>query len=270
MQKVNLLTALTILSFVSSAQAIEVAKVNGKVITDRDIQVSIGGFNETQKKKILGDLNYRTEIVNNLVEQELLLQDAEKQGLDQDQGYKDALSLFRRQYLTERALQKKVTAKITESSARAYYEGNARRYMTDRIKVQHILVPELKEANEIVSQVKSGQDFQGIAERRSRDPSAAANRGDVGYITWESPFADEFKEAAFSTKKGEVTGPVKTLAGYHIIKVVDKLPGRRLEFPEIELRVKGDLRKELARSYLSELRRASKVAVDEKAIEKIR
>ena len=267
--------SLTILGFcfawatAGSSYAVDVARVNSKVITDRDVQISVAGFNEAQKKKILSEPNYRTEIVNNLVEQELLLQDAEKQGLDQDQSYKDALALFRRQYLTERALQKRVTSRVTESASRSFYDGNARKYTTDRVHVLHISVPDLKEANDIAAQAKAGQDFQALAERRSKDPNAKNNRGDLGFLTWESPMAEEFKDAAFTAKKNEIVGPMKTLFGYELIKVTEKIPGRKLEYPEVELRVKADLRKELARGYLTDLRKSSKVTIDEKAVDRV-
>lgn len=252
-----------------SSFAVDVAKVNGKAITDRDVQMSISGFNETQKKKILSDSNYRSEMISNLVESELLLQDAEKQGLDKDQTYKDALALFRRNYLNERALQKQVSTKLTESASKAYYEGNTRRYTSDRIKVQHILLNDVKEANEVLALLKTGQDFQTLAEKKSKDPSVKSNRGDLGFITWESPFVDDFKETAFLTKKGEISGPIKTMYGYHLIKVTEKIPGRRMEYPEVELRVKNDLRKELARGYLNDLRKTAKISIDEKALEKL-
>ncbi|RYZ62979.1 MAG: hypothetical protein EOP09_18310, partial [Proteobacteria bacterium] len=198
---------------VSSALAVDLAKVNGKVISDRDVQNALGGFNEGQRKKILSDSNSKNEIVSNLVEQELLVQEGEKQKLDQESDYKEAFNQFRRQFLTEKVLKKNIGPKVTDSMAKNYFNGNSRKYSTDRVKVQHILLNDEKEANEVARLVKSGQDFQRLAETRSKDPSAKNNRGDVGFITWESPFVEEFKDAAFGLKKDEVSAPIKTLYG---------------------------------------------------------
>ncbi len=254
---------------ISSALAVDLAKVNGKVVTDRDVQNALGGFNEGQRKKILSDMNSKNEIVSNIVEQELLVQEGEKQKLDQEQDYKEAFNQFRRQYLTEKVLKKNVAPKITESMAKNYFKGNARRYSTDRVKVQHILLNDEKDANDVLRLVKSGQDFQAVAESRSKDPSAKNNRGDVGFVTWESPFVDEFKETAFKLKKDEVSAPVKTLYGYHIIKVIEVVPGKHLEYAEVELRVKSDLKKELIRNFINDLRNQAKIEIDSKAVGKL-
>jgi len=269
-RKINFLT-LTVFALASTAAwAVDLAKVNGKVISDRDVQMSLAGFNEGQKRQLLGDGNSRREIVSNLVEQELLLQEGEKQKLDQDAEYKEAVAAFRRQYLTQRVLSKNVLPKVTESAAKKYYAGNKRKYATDKVQVQHILLADEKTANEVLRQAKApGADFQKLAEKFSRDPSAKNNRGDVGVIMRDSPFVDEFKDAAFDGSKGEIVGPVKTLYGYHLIKIVDKQMGKTLGYPEVEMRVRTDLQKDLVTNYLIQLRKQARVTLDEKAIQRL-
>lgn len=269
----SLTTASVVLIFASgatSAFAVDLAKVNGKVISDRDVQLSLSGFNEGQKRQLLGDANSRREIVSNLIEQELLLQEGERQKLDQDAEYKQALNAFRRQYLTQKVLAKNVQPKATAAAAKKYYEGNKRRYTTDKVQVQHILLADEKTANDVLRQAKApGADFQKLAERFSRDPSAKNNRGDVGVIMRDSPFVDEFKDAAFDGSKGEIVGPVKTTYGYHLIKIVDKQMGKTLGYPEVEMRVRSDLQKELISNYIIQLRKQAQVTIDNKAIDKL-
>jgi peptidyl-prolyl cis-trans isomerase C len=253
--------------FASAAFAVDVAKVNGRVITDQDVKASLSAFNEGQRRQILRDLSTRREIVNNLVDQELLIQEAEKQKLDKDRDYEAAQRAFRRQYLTERLLAKNVRPKVSESAARKYYDLNKRKYSTDKVQVQHILVSDEKTAVEVLKLAKAKDaDFQKLAERHSKDPSAKNNRGDVGVITRDAPFVDEFKEAAFNASAGEITGPVKTQFGYHLIKVVDKKPGKVMGYEEVEMKVKADLQKEFVQNYVIQLKKPAAIVFDDKGI----
>jgi peptidyl-prolyl cis-trans isomerase C len=251
-------------------QAADVAKVNNKPVTDRDIQMSLGGFNEGQRKSVLSDSNSRREILSNLIDQEVLTQEGEKQKLDQDQDYKDAVSAFRKQYLASKVLQKSLSAKMNEAAAKKYYEGHKANYSTDQAQVQHILLADETQAREIMKKAQAdGADFQELAEKYSRDPSAKNNRGELGMITRDSPFVAEFKNAAFNAKKGDIVGPVKTLYGYHVIKVVDKKLGKALDYDEVELKVKNDMRQELVQAYVSQLRKQAKIEIDDKALNRV-
>jgi peptidyl-prolyl cis-trans isomerase C len=250
-----------------SASAVDVAKVNGKVITDKDVKASLATFNEGQRRQILSDLGTRREVVNNLVDQELLIQEAEKEKLDKSADFAAAYRNFRRQYLTDKVLAKNVRPKMSEAAAKRYYTRNRRHYSTDKVQVQHILLSDEKTALEILKKAKArGADFQKLAETYSKDPSAKNNRGDIGVITRDSPFVEAFKNAAFAAKKGEIIGPVKTQFGYHVIKVVDKSTGKILNYDEVELRVKADLQRQMVQNYVTQLKKKAGVSIDEKAI----
>jgi parvulin-like peptidyl-prolyl isomerase len=156
---------------------------------------------------------------------------------------------------------------MSEASAKKYYGLNKRKYSTDKVQVQHILVSDEKTAIEILKQAKAKDaDFQKLAERHSKDPSAKNNRGDVGVITRDAPFVDEFKDAAFNASKGEIVGPVKTQFGYHIIKVVDKQPGKVMGYDEVEMKVKADLQKEMVQNYVIQLKKGATLVFDDKGI----
>src|SRR4051794_6591782 len=72
--------------------ATELAKVNGKAISDKDLQNALSGLNEGQRANVLKDVNSRRQILSSVIDQELLVQEAEKEKLDQDANYKDALN----------------------------------------------------------------------------------------------------------------------------------------------------------------------------------
>jgi peptidyl-prolyl cis-trans isomerase C len=254
----------------SSALAAEVAKVNGQSITDRDVRMALSSMNEGMRENVLKDVNTRRQIVNELVEQEVLVDEAVKQKLDQDQDYKDAMTAFRKQYLSSRALQKNLGTKMTDSAAKKFYEANKSRYSTEQVHAMHILLADEEKANEVLKLAKAKDaDFQALAAKYSRDPSAKNNRGDVGTFGRNAPFDPVFMDAAFGGSTGEIVGPVKTSFGYHIIKIVGKKSGKPLAFDEVEMRVKQDMGHGLKDSYVGKLKKEAKIQINEPAIEKM-
>jgi peptidyl-prolyl cis-trans isomerase C len=247
-----------------------VAKVNGRTLTTKDIHAALGGLSDGQRLSVLKDASSRKQILTSLIEQELLLQEAEKARLDQDREYKEALAAFRKQYLSSRILQKNLGPQLTDAAAKKYYERNKRIFSTDQVYVQHILMPTEQAANEMLKKAKEpNADFMELAEKNSKDPSAKNNRGDLGPITHDSPFVEEFKEAAFTAKEGAIVGPIKTSFGYHIIKVVKKMIGRPLQYDEVELKVKNRLREQLIENYVGRLRTQARISIDDKALDKM-
>jgi peptidyl-prolyl cis-trans isomerase C len=262
---------LMILFASSSAFAVEVAKVNGKSLTEKDIQGALAGMTPGQREGLLKDQSARRQVVQSLIDQEVILQEAEKSKLDQDDEYKSALSNFRRQFLMNRLLQKSLEGKLTESAAKKYYEKNKSKFSTDQVHAFHILVGDELEAKKVLQEVKSLDDegFKKVAESKSKDPSAKNNRGDLGFFT-RGTMVGEFTDAAFAGKAGQVLDkPVKTTFGYHVIKVIEKKPGQVMSFADVENSVKSMMRNEIAESYIGKLREQAKITVDSKAIDKL-
>ena len=112
----------------------------------------------------------------------------------------------------------------------------------NEVKIRHILVKTLgggpagaarpdaeaqKKAKELLAKARGGADFAKLAKENSEDTNSKASGGDVGWVGTDSQFVTEFKTAALAMKKGEISGPVKTMFGYHILKADDvrsKLP----------------------------------------------
>lgn len=250
-----------------AAHGAEVAKVNGRSIDAQEIREALSNLNEGQRDSVLRDINSRRQILSNLVDREILSQEAEKAKLDQDAEYKQAMAQFRKQYLATKLIERNLTAKMTEKAAKKYYEAHKSRYSTDSVRVHHILLEDEAKAQNMLRLAKAkGADFQALAEKHSKDPSAKNNRGDIGIVMRDSPFVAEFKDAAFAGGAGDIVGPVKTTYGYHVIKIIDKKIGKPLSYDEVELRVKDDLRQDLIQTYLGRLKRQAKIQVNDKAL----
>ena len=244
----------------------DVAKVNGKTLTESDLKAAVSGINDVQAETLLKDKASRRQLINSLIEQELLMQKAESDKMDQSAEYKKALDGFKRQYLVSAILEKNLKSKLTDKAAKEYYNKNKLKFSSDQVRAQHILVATEKEANELLKKAKEKDaDFQDLAEKNSIDPSAKNNRGDLGFFTRER-MVPEFAEAAFAGKPGQIIGPVKTSFGYHIIKVIEIKVGKIPNFEEVEMQVKNNLRQSLIEEYVNGLRKTAKIQVLDKAI----
>ena len=166
------------------------------------------------------DLNQYLEL---FVGYKLKVNKANKLGLQNNDKYKNELKSYRTQLSKNYTSDSKVTAELVN-------EGYER--MKKEIKASHILImadenasPEdtLKAYNKITDirkRITNGEDFEKLAQELSEDPSAKENKGNLGYFTsFRMVYA--FENAAYNTKKGEVSKPIRTRFGYHLVKVTD-------------------------------------------------
>jgi peptidyl-prolyl cis-trans isomerase C len=134
----GIVPAALVFAVAGNAHAVDLAKVNGRALTDRDLQLALSNLNEGQRENLLKDANVRREILVRVIDQEVLVQEAEKAKMDQDAEFKEAMGAFKRQYLANRLLQKNLSSKMSESAAKKYYEGNRTRYSTDQVQALHV------------------------------------------------------------------------------------------------------------------------------------
>ncbi|WP_078408560.1 peptidylprolyl isomerase [Priestia abyssalis] len=128
--------------------------------------------------------------------------------------------------------------KVTDKELKEAYDAKK-----PEVKASHILVQDEKTAKEVKAKLDKGEDFAKLAKEYSQDPGSAENGGDLGFFG-SGKMVPEFEEAAYKLKKGQVSEPVKSSFGYHIIKVTDK---KELESFE---KMKAELEKEIKRSKL--------------------
>jgi peptidyl-prolyl cis-trans isomerase C len=247
-----------VLTFYSVAQAGTIATVNGKVITDEDLQSLVANLPEVQKSNLLKDSATRKQLVDSLIDQELMYQDAMAKKVESSKEYVAALAAFKKQALVNILVQKQLAPKITNEAVKSFYAKNKIKYATDQVHAQHILLGTEKEAQDVLAEAKKGADFQKLAESKSKDPSAKNNRGDLGYFGRDN-FDPAFVEASFTSKVGDIVGPVKSAFGYHVIKIVDRKVGKNPEFAEVENKVRADLQRETLQGYVSALKLKAKI-----------
>ncbi|MGZ3739294.1 MAG: peptidylprolyl isomerase, partial [Bdellovibrionota bacterium] len=208
-------------------------------------------------------------MVDNLVVEELFVQEAEKTGVNKDKDYQTALERARRQILAQRYLQKSIQPKITDSNVKSYFDKNKGKYSQDEVHAQHVLLKDEAEAKEVYEKAKKGDDFETLAKKYSKDPSAAQNGGDLGFFT-RSRMVPQFADKAFSMAKGEISEPVKSPFGWHVIKVIEKREGKPVKFDEIKDQVKGDFQNESINELIASLKKSNKVVIHEDKVKALK
>jgi peptidyl-prolyl cis-trans isomerase C len=163
----------------------------------------------------------RDYLVNYLVDVIVLSQAAEKQKLADRADVKRRLAFDHNRLLMEALLQDAGKASLSDDAERKVYEEAVKQVKNEEeVHARHILVPTEDEAKAILAQLKGGADFATLAKEKSKDPGAAEG-GDLGYFTKEQ-MVPEFAEVAFKLGKGQLSDPVKTQFGWHVIKVEEK------------------------------------------------
>lgn len=112
---------------------------------------------------------------------------------------------------------------VTDEEIAEYFDENREALGTpEQVRVRHILVESEEEAKAIVEQLNDGADFAQLAEAKSIDTASGVQGGEIGYITKDAPIVASFKEAAFELEVGEVSDPVQSPFGWHIIRVDER------------------------------------------------
>jgi peptidyl-prolyl cis-trans isomerase C len=216
---------LILLLIVSDLKAQELANVNGVSITMADFQARLSELPPDARHRMI-TAEGKKEFLDNLITSELLLAEAKRQGLEKDKETAKKIEEAKRDILVDAEAHKIVDQKITNELTRKYYDQHLPQFT--EVHASHILVDTEEEAKDIKKQLDKGADFTDLAKKHSKDPSAAQNGGDLGFFTRDR-MVKAFSDKAFSMKVNEISDPVKTQYGYHIIKVLEIKPPKKFE-----------------------------------------
>ncbi len=222
------LLAATLIAAALGAQAQNIAIVNGKPVPKARFetiisQITKGGQPRTPEM----DAQVRDEVVN----REILMQEAERRGVPATADYRAQIELAR-QAIMIRELQNVYfkSNPVGDAEARAEYEKVKAAQGGSEYRARHILVETEDEAKDIIAKLKLGTKFEDLASK-SKDPGSAARGGD---LDWANPnsYVPEFSKALVALKKGELTEtPVKSQFGFHVIRLDDV---REVQFPAFD------------------------------------
>ena len=195
------------------------AEVNGKEIYEEDLMELLQGIEDRQRFNSQEGLNILTD---ELVNQELILQDAKKKGYDQDEEFKAELEKVADNMLKNYAMHKIFQeVEVSDDEVDQYYEENKKTIFSPiTYTASHILVEDEVKANEILDEINEGLSFADAAMKYSIDPSKA-NGGSLGSFP-KGVMVEEFQKGLDQLEIGEISAPVKSQFGYHLIKLDNK------------------------------------------------
>lgn len=238
------------------AFAQNLAVVNGKAIPSSRADIMVQQM-ATQGQADTPQL--RSMIKDELINREILMQEANKLGLGNNADVKAQLEMAR-QSIVIRALVTDFLKKnpVTDAELHAEYDRFKSQAGDKEYHARHILVEKEDEAKAIIAKLKAGAKFEDLA-KQSKDTGSAAKGGD---LDWAAPssFVKPFSDAMVALKKGEITQtPVKTQFGYHVIQLEDVRAAKIPSFEEVKPQIAESLQQKRLAAYQKELRSKAKI-----------
>ncbi len=263
-----------------------VASVDGKVITREDLDKAIEELKQQYGESLPQPdtpeyAELQKQVAERLVNEEILWFEADKLSIEvSDDEINSQIDTYKEQAGGEEAFNQKLqetgtpldrlkdqvrkslifqklypevtkdAAPVTDEQALAYYNANPDQFKKPETRhVYHILVADEATANSIKAQLEAGADFAALATANSTDPGSKDKGGDLGEVPTEgSGFVPEFEAAMKTLAVGQISAPVKSSFGFHIIKVTDVKPAGQQTFDEVKEELKQGLAMENQRT----------------------
>jgi len=234
----------------------------GIVVTEKDVEQYIDNFLLSNKKSSapksveeiqqIADLLYATRY---LYKESLNTKEVDSDSV-RWMGEFQVNTILKEALLNVEA-QKTIDTVNFEQMSKDLYEKQSEQFKNPvEIRAAHILISArgtddqsaLDKIKEIHGKAVNGQDFLELAKEFSQDPSAKRNGGDLGFLG-KGKTVEPFEKAAFSLDIGEISEPVKTRFGYHIIKLLEKRGGDIKPYDEVKQQIITELKKQIAAKY---------------------
>jgi len=242
------------------------ARVNGFEIRQSDLAIaeeefgsSIPGNSSADKRDAL--IGYYTDMI-------LMARAADAKGMGSTVEFAKKLAFAKTKMLMEILLQAEAKTAVTDAALRTVYDQAIKEMgKEEEVHARHILVETEDEAKAVLAELKNGGDFDKLAKAKSKDPSAAKNGGDLGYFT-KDQMVPEFAETAFKLPKGQLSDPVKSQFGWHVIRAEDRRSKPAPEFDKVKPQLVQFVVRNAQAALIAKLREGAKIeklpAPDEK------
>jgi peptidyl-prolyl cis-trans isomerase C len=234
-----------------------VAKVNGTEIKASDLAIAEEEIGQNMPPMPPdGKRDYLVRYVSDMI---LVAKAAEDKKITDDAEFKRRLTYVRNKLLMESLLHAEAKAAVTDAAMQKVYEDATKQMSGEQeVHARHILVETEDEAKAIAAELKKGTDFAELAKQKSKDPGAAAEGGDLGYFT-KDQMVPEFAETAFRLEKGQLSDPVKTQFGWHVIRVEDKRDRPVPPFEQVKDQIQTFVMRRAQSEVITKLRESAKI-----------
>lgn len=190
------------------------------------------------------DKTIQETLVRGYINGKLLDEEVKKSGIEDTKEFKEKIAAMKDQLAKQEIIERFLKTAVTDSMVDAEYDKMAKEMKGQQeVKASHILVDSEEKASEVKKKLSKGAKFADVAKEFSKDEGTKASGGALGYFT-KGQLVPEFEQKAFSMKVGEISDPVKTQFGWHVIKVEDKravkLPTKDEAKPALAKKLSGE------------------------------
>lgn len=237
-----------------------VATVNGKKISEKQLDQFASIL---QKKNPRFDpKSNRQAIINQLVNREVLLQEAKKRKIEKDPEVAFVLQQQRQELLVQALIQKNFAKKpVKEKQLKKLYKEKVAGANLQEYKARHILLKSEDEAKTVIAKLDAGGDFAELAKKNSTGPSAKTG-GDLGWFRPQQ-MVPPFARAVAEMKKGSHSSkPVKTNFGWHVIKLEDSRKSEPPKYDDVKQQLESSINQQRLQEYVKKLRDKAKIKIN--------
>jgi peptidyl-prolyl cis-trans isomerase C len=234
-----------------------IARVNGVDITEGDLALAaedpalqMPNVPESQKRDLL---------TGYMIDLKLGAKAAEAAKVGSGAEFTRKLAYNRDKTLLDEYLDQEAKKAVTPEAARKLYDETVKSVPAEQeVRARHILVENEDEAKKIATRVKGGEDFAKVAGEVSKDPGSKTDGGDLGFFT-KDRMVEPFAETAFKLEPGQISDPVKSQFGWHVIKVEEKRAKPAPTFDETKDQVETYLARKAQQDLIMGLRKNAKI-----------
>lgn len=217
------------------------ARVNNQVLTLEEFNQQFKEAKPTRYRRRLRP-EMGQQFVEHWIETELLFQEAIRRGIDESPDLLEKVEEVKKRMITQMLIQEEMNkVEVSDEEVAEYFDRHKGRFSTpEMIRIKHILVKTEEEAKEIKERLNKGEEFEKLAREKSTDMRTKGRGGDLGFIDrrrYQRRFGRSFINAAFSLEKSEVSQPVRSRLGYHLIKLEEKREAGQQPLDQVRERV---------------------------------
>ncbi|MGQ9473330.1 MAG: peptidylprolyl isomerase [Candidatus Caldatribacteriaceae bacterium] len=247
-----------------------VAQVNGEPIYLNELEEIWAGLPDSYRVQFPGGMK---DLLEQLIRQTLLVQEAKKNNLESDPGVVKRLESLKKQVLVSEFIRREIIekVKVDDEEIEKEYNANPTLYTEpERVKVSHIMVSSKERAEEVLAELKSGKPFEQVAKEKSESPDASSG-GAMGYVR-KGDLDQEIEKVVFELAPGSFSDIVETSYGFHIFLVSEHLKPRLKELSEVKeeiiARLTPQKQQEVFDKMIEGLKNRSEIAIIEENLPK--
>ena len=254
------LAALMLLGPVAPAPAAPndvLAKVDGSAITEKDLDLAVEDLAGSLQS--MTDQQKREYVLGYLIDLKLLAKAAEKDALADGEDFKRKIAYLRDKALMEAQLTAAGVKAATEEASRKLYDETVKGLKPEvEVRARHILTETEDEAKAALAKIKAGTDFAAVAKEASKDPGSADSGGDLGFFT-KDQMVPAFADTAFKLEPGQISEPVKSDFGWHVIKTEEKREKPVPTYEQVKPQITNFVQRRAQQDEIMKLRSGAKI-----------